>query len=46
MTIKALYLGGKRKRPNFKIAQTVSETGVLEAGGIFLKVIHKYYIYP
>lgn len=36
MTIKALYLGEKRKRPNFEIAQIVSETEVLEAGGIFL----------
>jgi len=36
MTTKALYLGEKRERPNFKIAQTVSKTGVLEAGGIFL----------
>lgn len=36
MTIKELFLEEKRKRPNFKITQTVRETGVLEAAGIFL----------
>lgn len=35
MTIKAFYLG-KKERPDFKRAQSVSEAGVLEAGGIFL----------